>query len=123
MEDSSDVTILSKSVPLISAISDERIRSNTAAIFMQLLRESKWPNLERQPMLSFLKISGIEHLNAVVEMCLSTAKIIEKSHGIKIKTDFLISGAILHDASKLVEYEPTEEGERKTKWESMVSMP
>ena len=48
-------------------------------------------------------------------MCTSVAKILENRHGIKVNMDFLIAGSILHDASKLVEYEPVANKERKTK--------
>ena len=115
-----DFDVVAKSIPSITLISDAKIRSDTAVVFMQLLRESKWPNLEKQQMLPILAISGMEHVNAVVEMCLAIADILKKRHNVVINIDYLISGAILHDASKLVEFEPTNNGERKTKIGDLV---
>ncbi|MDG6994890.1 MAG: HD domain-containing protein [Nitrososphaerota archaeon] len=106
---------LSKSIPLLNLISDTKIRFDTSSVFVQLLHESKWKTLEEQPIVSSIRVSGLEHVNTVVELCVSTAEILRKFHKVQINMDYLISGAVLHDASKLVEYEPTESGERKTK--------
>ncbi|MGA2876869.1 MAG: HD domain-containing protein [Nitrososphaerales archaeon] len=115
MNEPNDIDAFSAILPSLNLIKDAKIRSDTAEVYMQLLRESKWPNLEKQPVASFLKTSGVEHVKAVVEICTEVAKVLESSHSIKVNMDFLISGAILHDASKLVEYEPTSDGEKATK--------
>jgi len=106
---------ISESIPDIMRISDEKIRSDTASIYQELLRESEWKDISQQYMTSKIPVSGIEHVNAVVAMSMSMAKIIADQHSIKVNMDYLISGAILHDASKLAEYEPSSGGETRTK--------
>lgn len=46
----------------------------------------------------------IDHTLAVTKICISLAKILEESYGIKINKDYLISGAILHDIMKVFCY-------------------
>ncbi len=48
------------------------------------------------------------HNRAVVKMAIASADVLEEIHGVKINRDYLISAALLQDASKLVEYEPDE---------------
>ncbi len=79
------------------------------------MQESKWKTLDQQPIVPSIGVSGLEHVNTVVQLCVGTAEILVKMHSIQINMDYLIAGAILHDASKLVEYEPTDSNERKTK--------
>ncbi len=106
---------ISESIPDIMRISDEKIRSDTASVYQELLRGSKWKDIAQQYITSKIPISGVEHVNAVVAMSVQMAKIITDRHNIMVNMDYLISGAILHDASKLVEYEPGSDGETRTK--------
>lgn len=115
MDEEDPVSLLSKSVPFVNLITDEKIRLDTASIFIQLLKESHWKTLEEQAITSSIPVSGIEHVNSVVQMCIRIGETLQKMHHIPINNDFLIAGAILHDASKLSEYEPTDSGEQKTK--------
>jgi len=56
----------------------------------------------------------ISHTVAVTELCMETAKILEKEYGIKVDTDELIAGALLHDVMKVFEWKNTEKGAERT---------
>jgi 7,8-dihydroneopterin 2',3'-cyclic phosphate phosphodiesterase len=56
----------------------------------------------------------ISHTAAVTELCMETAKILEKEYGIKVDMDELIAGALLHDVMKVFEWKNTEKGAERT---------
>ena len=57
-----------------------------------------------------IKYPNRPHSQCVVAMALQIADSFEKFHGVKVNRDHLISAAILQDASKVIEYEPDEDG-------------
>jgi len=56
----------------------------------------------------------ITHTVAATELCIKTAETLEKEYGIKIDTDELIAGALLHDLMKVFEWKITEKGAERT---------
>lgn len=46
----------------------------------------------------------IQHTQAVTEMCMKCADVVEKVYSIKLNRDYLIAGALLHDIAKVYEY-------------------
>ncbi len=46
----------------------------------------------------------LNHVVAVTELCMDTAKVVEKNYGLKVNKDYLLAGALLHDIGKLFEW-------------------
>lgn len=56
----------------------------------------------------------VEHTVATAEIALNLCDIVEKVYGGKVKRDFVLAGAILHDAFKPLTYEVRENGSYAT---------
>lgn len=101
-------------LPEISLIKDEDLRQKTIKVWNRLYAESKWEDIMAVPTSALLKqYPHIVHNRAVVQMALKVAATLEEIHNIKVNRDYLICAALLQDASKLVEYEPTADGSCK----------
>ena len=114
-EAGSDVETLVKFIPKAGDIVDEDLKQKTASVYLALFREGNWKDITDQPATNAVPVSNVDHTNAVVELCLGVADTLERHHKVKVNRDYLIASAVLHDASKLVEYEPAERGEKRTK--------
>lgn len=99
-----------KYIPEISDIKNPDIREKTIKVWEKLWEMSKFEKIEDLPVNPNTKHSHIIHNRSVIRMALAVAKILEEQHGIKVDTDILISAAALQDSSKLVEYQPTQNG-------------
>lgn len=53
----------------------------------------------------------LNHTIAVVESCVKTAEVVEKTYGIQINKDQLIAAAILHDIMKIFEWKLDKDGD------------
>ena len=113
--DNSGVEVLSRYLPRIVQIEDDELKRKTASVYLELFKSSRWKNLSEQPIFGNLAVSALEHTNAVVELCLQMAEVIERNHKIKVNKDHLVASAILHDASKLVEFDPSGKGMKQTR--------
>ncbi len=56
----------------------------------------------------------VNHTAALTEICISTADVIKKYHGLEVNKDYLIAGALLHDIAKVFEWKNTDEGPEHT---------
>ena len=56
----------------------------------------------------------LNHTAAVTETCISLSEILQRNFKIKLNRDFLIAGALLHDAMKLFEWRTTKRGPEHT---------
>jgi HD domain len=101
-------------LPMISELRDEELASAVAGIWVEAWGESNWTDLadvpkglrggERTPR------SLVEHVCAVAEGSLAYAVRMEACHGWAYDRELLLSAALLHDTSKVVEY--ASEGDR-----------
>ncbi|MEM5815896.1 MAG: HD domain-containing protein [Candidatus Aenigmatarchaeota archaeon] len=102
-------------VELAKNIEDEKLREKTIELLKDIkLTHSELSKLEREDPEKVLTPFGVNgryvfrdlltHTEAVVKACISLAREIENNYGIKIKKDFLIAGALLHDIMKVYEY-------------------
>jgi HD superfamily phosphohydrolase YqeK len=96
--------------PELSLISDSEIRAKTLEVWKRMWELSNFATMEEVPVTPKTHYPHIIHNRAIVQMAIKVADVLEKCHGIKVDRDFLISSALLQDASKLVEYMPTEGG-------------
>jgi putative nucleotidyltransferase with HDIG domain len=98
--------------PILKKLHDEDLRETIVKCWVRMWEESHWEELKDCPFTPpFPDISLIEHINCVGEMVLAMADILEKNNReLKFDRDYLITGILLHDLSKLVEIEPGPEG-------------
>ena len=107
--------------PMLSLIKDQNLRETTIRCWVKMWEESIWKDLNDCPFTPpFPDISLVDHVNCVGEMVLALADILEKNNReLKFDRDYLITGVLLHDLSKLVEIEPGPEGYT---WGKMIKL-
>lgn len=97
--------------PLLEKIGDARLKELTGKCWEAALKRGGWKqeDLHRIPF-TLLETrftpSIVVHTNGVTETALATAIIVKKAYSdaIKIDLDVLISGGLLHDVGKVLEY-------------------
>jgi hypothetical protein len=92
--------------PELAAISDERLRLSVAAIWQHLWEMSEFEELEDVPVSGKIDYPQLRHCQAILRSALVVAPVLEATSGIQLNRDVLIAGALLMDASKLVEQRP-----------------
>lgn len=113
-----DVAAIERELPELKLISDAKLREATAQIWAETLRESAWSSLQDPPKNPETLPPNrrlLEHTRSVALQALAVAKVVQEIHGIDFNQDELVSAALLHDVSKLLEYGPTAEGAGKTR--------
>ena len=103
---------LLKLVPEFNEIKNTDLRDKTVKAFQMALEKGGWTpdDLGKIPFTLLIKdtpVSFLEHTRAVTQICMGMARALNAVIGEKrfpINWDILISGAILHDVGKLLEY-------------------
>ena len=108
---------LSQLFPEIGQIQNEEIRQKTLDTLADAVQLGGWTpdDLDLIPftlLIKNAKVSFRQHTRAVTSMALACAKVMEENYQAyyQINYDQLISGAILHDVGKLLEYRRTDSG-------------
>lgn len=113
----------------VEGIKDKKLKENVLKIWERAMEMGDWRNedLDKIPftlLLPHTKISLIEHTRAVTLCALKMADFVETFYeDIKVNRDYLIAGCLLHDVGKLLEYEKTEDGFRKSKTGKLLRHP
>lgn len=99
--------------PEIELINDGEIKEKTYKCWEYAIDHSPLEpqDLEKIPfslLIDNCDITFMNHKRTAVQLSIEMAKIMEKNFGLDIKWDNLISGAILIDVGKLLEYEITD---------------
>ncbi len=98
--------------PELAQIKDTELRQKTAACIAEAIRRGGWSDadLDNIPFTLLVKDKSVPslilHTRAVTQCAIKMAEIIAKSYPeyLKIDQDILISGGLLHDVGKLLEY-------------------
>jgi putative nucleotidyltransferase with HDIG domain len=99
--------------PELAEIKDESLRLKVATIWREVFTESPWKSLQevpKNPETLPLAITLVAHTRSVTRQALAIAEVAKEIHGLDYDRDVLIASANLHDVSKLVEYEPKDDG-------------
>jgi putative nucleotidyltransferase with HDIG domain len=98
--------------PILDKMQAPKLRDTVVQCWVRMWEESTWKDLKDCPFTPpFPDISLVDHINCVGEMVLALADILEKNNReLILDRDYLITGILLHDLSKLVEIEPGPEG-------------
>ena len=113
-----NVESIRKLLPEIAQIGDDSLRGIVEAIWDQVWRESDWDDLADIPKNPSAPAAParvpnawtlVTHTRAVAQLAVSAAETIKTLHGIDYDHDALLALALLHDVSKVVEYEGTKD--------------
>ena len=98
--------------PILDKMQAPKLIDTVVQCWVRMWEESTWKDLKDCPFTPpFPDISLVDHINCVGEMVLALADILEKNNReLILDRDYLITGILLHDLSKLVEIEPGPEG-------------
>lgn len=107
-------------IPEFNLFKDDELRRKTMGVWIKAMKAGKWTadDLLKIPFTLLIKdcrINFVEHTRSVVKMCIKMVEIMSEIYGeqIGINMDFLLSGALLHDIGKLMEF--TKEGDEIVK--------
>ena len=116
--------------PEIEHITDPKIREKTTAAFLDAMSIGGWAldDLDRIPFTLLIPncpVSLLEHMRSVVQTAVKAVEVLESFYNqyYHIDRDILLSGAILHDVGKLMEYVETEKGFVKSKTGKIMRHP
>ncbi|OZI53648.1 hypothetical protein [Bordetella genomosp. 5] len=100
--------------PWIDEIADRDMAASVLAVLDELWGQSRFATFDKIPTSGKIAYPNLPHTQCVVEMSLAIADAFTRYHGTVVDRDVLIAAAVLQDASKMVEYEPTDDGVRHT---------
>ena len=102
---------LLKYIPEFNLIEDSNLREKTFKVWENALKTGGWKtaDLHRMPFTLLLEscpCSMVEHIRGVTNVAINVAKALKLVYKekVKINMDYLISGALLHDIGKFIEY-------------------
>lgn len=102
--------------PELASISDEHLRDVVTLIWLEFWAAGPWDDLAEIPKNESAprapsRVPGawtlVTHSRAVAVMAVQTAESMRELHGLPYDRDALLALALLHDVSKVVEYEGT----------------
>lgn len=97
--------------PAVQELEDAQILEKLAAVWDEMFQQSAWDTPEQacfSPDLPQYRL--VDHVNVTIEGTLAVAACIEKHQHISFDRQSILILGVLHDASKLVEYEPAPGG-------------
>lgn len=104
-------------LPEINEINDEELGEKTINVWLKAMELGNWDidDLEQIPFTLLIpdnKINLITHTRAVTQIAMASGKTFTQFYDgtLDVNMDYLISGALLHDVGKLMEYEKDEDG-------------
>jgi putative nucleotidyltransferase with HDIG domain len=121
---------VNKLFPLIDRISDSSLLARTVSCWEEAIKRGGWIKQELDSIPFTLlpadyKPSIVVHTNGVAECAVAMGEIIKRTYGSNadLDMDILISGAILHDVGKVLEYAVEKKGYVKSKYGKLVRHP
>ncbi|MBF0545537.1 MAG: HD domain-containing protein [Candidatus Riflebacteria bacterium] len=121
---------LLKLIPEFQEIKNPELREKTVAAFMLAMEKGGWKaeDLSKIPFTLLIKdttISFLEHTRAVTRICIGMADAMTPifKDRLPIDRDILISGGILHDVGKLLEYKRDGKGYGKSESGKLLRHP
>ena len=98
-------------IPEFDLIEDLNLKEKTLRVWEAACEQGGWEidDLEKIPftlVIKDIKVNMIMHTRSIVKACYQVEKVMNEIYGdlLKINHDYLISGALLHDIGKLLEY-------------------
>lgn len=93
-------------------LKESRLMDTVISCWERIWSESKWDNLTDCPFNPhFPEVSLVNHINCVTDLVMGAADVLEKyNSNLKLDRDYLLTGVLLHDISKMVEIDPGPDG-------------
>ena len=98
-------------LPEFRLIQDEKLREQTFSCWHEAMEIGGWSveDLDEIPFTLLIPdcpVSFLQHVRAVTQTAIETAKVLQKNYGdyYTLNMDYLVSGGILHDVGKMLEY-------------------
>lgn len=102
--------------PEINDLQDKTLADKVVQIWDEMWKESKWARIEDCPKSADASAYRlVPHVRSVTRGCMAMARSVTANYGIAVQHDVLLAGSLLHDASKLVEDEPSGDDKTGTK--------
>lgn len=98
--------------PYLDKIQSLELQEAIIACWVRVWEESNWDDLRGCPFNpAFPDVPLVDHINCVAELLMTSAEVMERhNEGLVLDRDYLLTGAFLHDLSKMVEIEPGPNG-------------
>ena len=110
-----DDAYIRKLFPEVNELQQRLLASQVVQIWDEMWKESNWARIEDCPKgadVSEYKL--VPHVRSVTQGCMALARSVTANYEIPVQHDVLLAGALLHDASKLVEEDPAGNASQKT---------
>jgi hypothetical protein len=99
--------LVRESFPALERLRDDGWRDAVVRVWMRMWDESRWAEPADCPYnLVATSVDLVRHVNQVVEGALELGRVASRSLGVEVDEDVIVAAGTVHDASKLVEYEP-----------------
>jgi hypothetical protein len=96
-----------ESFPALEWLRDGSWGDAVVRVWIRMWDESRWGEPADCPYnLVATSIDLVKHVNQVVEGAVELGRVASRRLGVEVDEDVIIAAAAVHDASKLVEYEP-----------------
>lgn len=112
---------LIKVFPEFNLIKNEALRNKTIDVWVEAMERGGWKvaDLDRIPFTLLIpdcSVNIVDHTRGVTQVAIESARVLKDFNGnsYKIDEDILISGGLLHDVGKIVEYADTPAGIKKS---------
>ena len=116
--------------PEFNLINDQELREKTIAVWEEAIERGGWQisDLERIPFTLLIPdcpVNIIDHTRGVTQVAIEAARKMKKfnNDAYEIDDDILISGGLLHDVGKIVEYADTSDGIKKSSTGKLLRHP
>lgn len=108
-----DLEYVASVFPEVDEIESPDIRQKVLEIWVDIWHESGWKRIEDAPKNPNVADRPLYmHIRSVTKQAVATADIVQELHGIGYDRDVLVAAGLLHDVSKMVEYQPSEAGKK-----------
>jgi putative nucleotidyltransferase with HDIG domain len=106
-------SVIRAAFPALERLHDSGWRDSVVRVWLRMWAESGWNDPSDCPYnLVATSTDLVRHVNQVVEGALVLARVAAESLELDADEDVIVAAGTLHDASKLVEYEPGPDGPR-----------
>ena len=110
-DDDARVKAIAKYFPIIEKIGDADLRRKTARVWVRALEECKWNDLEDARFNKDIPGQSLaDHVRVVTEGTRALAVVMNRYQNLGLDLDLIIVLGLLHDVSKVLEFEPGGEG-------------
>lgn len=98
-----------RAFPELEMIQDRELAEIVIQVWLEVWAESEWEALEdvpKNPVTVLLRHNNVAHTRSVTKQALAMADAMLEFHGLETDRDLILAACLLHDVSKMLEFEP-----------------